>query len=72
MTYFCYTANVELNKGPWNGDKRLKHGQFSSDNEECKKAHNRVDGSVCKKIINFTNKPVLSRQIRVSYSAKWR
>ena len=69
MTYFCYTANVELNKGPWNGDKRLKHGQFSSDNEECKKAHNRVDGSVSKKIINFTNKLVLSRQIRVSYAA---
>ncbi|MBW8201112.1 hypothetical protein [Flagellimonas abyssi] len=33
---------MELNKGPWNGDKRLKHGQFSSDNEECKKAHNTV------------------------------
>ena len=45
---------------------------ISSDNEECKKAHNRVDGSVSKKIINFTNKPILSRQIRVSYSAKWR
>ena len=44
---------------------------ISSDNEECKKAHNRVDGSVSKKIINFTNKPVLSRQIRVSYAAKW-
>lgn len=35
MTYFCYTTNVKLNKGSWNGDKRLKHGQFSSDNEEC-------------------------------------
>ncbi|PVW13411.1 hypothetical protein DDV96_13695 [Marixanthomonas spongiae] len=42
LTYFCYTTNVKLNKGAWNGDKRLKHGQFSSDNEEFKKAHNTV------------------------------
>ena len=36
LAYFCYTANLELNKGPWNGDKRLKHGLFSSDNENKK------------------------------------
>ena len=30
-----------------------------------------IDGTVSKKIINFTNKPILSRQIRVPYSANW-
>ncbi len=50
----------------------LSMDNFPVTNEECKKAHNRVDGFVSKKIINFTNKPILSRQIRVSYSAKWR
>ena len=34
----CYTANVELNEGSWNKDKRLKHGRFSSDNVEYTKS----------------------------------
>ena len=31
-----------------------------------------IGGSVRKKIINLTNKPILSRQIRVPYSANLR
>ena len=31
-----------------------------------------ISGSVSKKIINLTNKAILSRQIRVPYSANWR
>ncbi|WPY97617.1 hypothetical protein [Christiangramia sp. OXR-203] len=31
-----------------------------------------ISGSVRKKIINLTNKPILSRQFRVAYSANWR